>query len=142
MKNIYIILFLLLFSFSCSSNRVKHGYMFDLADHEFLQEGVTSKERVMKIMGSPSIVSDIEDEVWIYYSEDVSNFLFFKPTVKNREILAIRFNEKDLIENIKKLSLNDEDKKVDFTYKHTPVIGHKTGFFKSLFSNVGQVKPQ
>jgi outer membrane protein assembly factor BamE (lipoprotein component of BamABCDE complex) len=118
------------------------GYMFELSDHDVLQEGVTSKERVLKIMGSPTLISDFDSEVWIYYSEDVKNFLFFKPEITERNVLVIKFNDAQIIKEMKKINFADEAKKLNFVSNYTAVDSHKAGFFKSIFSNVGQIKTQ
>jgi len=128
---------------SCVSKQYKHGYMFDLADHDLLQEGVTTKEKVIKIMGSPTIISDLDsEEVWIYYSEDAESFLFFRPEVTARNILFLKFNSEDTIKELRKIDLAQEEKKLLFAADYTEVVSHKVGFFKSFFSNVGSVKPQ
>lgn len=133
---------LLIFTNSCVSRIDKHGFMFEFSDHEMLQEGVTTKERVLKMMGSPTLISDLDhDEAWIYFAEDLKGFLFFKPKIIERTILVIRF-ESDTIKELTKLSLNDEEKNLEFVADFTAVDGHKVGFFKSIFSNVGQIKPQ
>jgi outer membrane protein assembly factor BamE (lipoprotein component of BamABCDE complex) len=117
--------------------------MFDLSDHNLLQEGITSKERVLRIMGSPTLVSHLEsDESWIYYFENVRYLLFFYPEIKERSILVLKFDGSDVIKELRSLNLEDEDEKFAFVKKYTAVESHKTGFFKSIFSNVGQVKPQ
>ena len=142
MKNFLCYIFLLIASSSCVSRVDKMGYMFELSDHDVLQEGVTSKERVLKIMGSPTLISDFDSEVWIYYSEDVKNFLFFKPEVTERNVLVIKFNDAQIIKEMKKINFADEAKKLNFVSNYTAVDSHKTGFFKSIFSNVGQIKTQ
>ncbi len=143
MKNFLLVIFLLTMLSSCVSRLDKHGYMFDLSDHDLLQEGVTSKEKLLHIMGSPTIISDLSDnEAWIYFSEKVEHFLFFIPKITERELLVVRFDETGLVKEIKKIDLNDEDKKLQFVTNYTAVESHKAGFFKSIFSNVGQVKPQ
>ena len=142
MKIFLLSIFLLLGANSCVSRVDKHGFMFEFSDHEMLQEGVTTRERVLKMMGSPTLISDLdEDEAWIYFSEDLKRFLFFKPKIIERNVLVIRFKA-DTINELKKLTLNDEAQKLEFVSDYTVVNGHKTGFFKSIFSNVGQIKPQ
>lgn len=94
-------------------------------------------------MGSPSFISDLDhDEAWIYYSQELKHFLFFKPKTISREILVVRFDEKNLVKNLQKISLSDEERHLSFSMKHTAVEGHQVGLIKSFFSNVGQVKPQ
>lgn len=125
---------------SCVKNSYRLGYLFDLSDHQLLQEGVTSKERVLKIMGSPTMISNLDEEVWIYYSEDVERILFFIPDIKERTILTLRFDESETVKSIEKFDLSNEEKKMDFASHYTEVNSNKIGFFKSIFSNVGQVK--
>ncbi len=128
---------------SCISNYEKRGYEFDLSDHHLLQENVTSKESVMRIMGSPTIISELDgQENWIYYSENVKSFLFFIPKITSRTIFLIKFDDSNTIKSLQKFDLASENEKLKFISKYTEVAGHKTGFFKSIFSNIGQVKPQ
>ena len=142
MKNFLCYIFLLITVSSCVSRVDKMGYIFELSDHDILQEGITSKERVLKIMGSPTLISDFDSEVWIYYSEDVKNFLFFKPEVTERNVLVIKFNDAEIVKEMKRINFSDEVKKLNFVSNYTTVDSHKTGFFKSIFSNVGQIKAQ
>ena len=45
-------------------------------DINFIQKGVTSKNTLLKNLGSPTIVSYAKDkEVWIYYSENIKHIL-------------------------------------------------------------------
>jgi len=139
-KKIFLTILLLALS-SCISRVEKHGYMFDLTEIEALQEGITSKERVLKIMGSPTLVSELgNDESWIYYSEDVKHVLFFKPTTQERQVLVLTFGDNGVIRNLNKVNLSDEDEKIVFATNFTSTDDHETSLFKSFFSNVGQVK--
>lgn len=139
-KKIFLTIFLLALS-SCITRVEKHGYMFDLSETEALQEGITSRERVLKIMGSPTLVSELgNDETWIYYSEDVEHLLFFKPTTQQRQVLVLTFENNGIIRNLNKVSLSDEDEKLAFASNFTAIDDHETSLFKSFFSNVGQVK--
>jgi len=143
MKKNFFYIFLLIALNACVSKVDKRGYMFDMSDHNLLQEGITSKERVLKIMGSPTLISDLDsDEAWIYYAEDLKRLLFFKPDVISRDVLVVRFNEAGTIRELSRIDLNDEEKQLQFAANFTNVESRKIGFLKSLFSNVGQVKSQ
>jgi len=143
MKKNFFYIFLLIALNACVSKVDKRGYMFDMSDHNLLQEGITSKERVLKIMGSPTLISDLDsDEAWIYYAEDLKRLLFFKPDIISRDVLVVRFNEVGTIRELNRIDLNDEEKQLQFAANFTNVESRKIGFLKSLFSNVGQVKSQ
>jgi len=141
-KKHFILLLLVTTLNSCVSRVNKHGFMFDLSDQEQLKEEVSTKDFVLRAMGTPTIITDFDDdETWIYYSEDVRNFLFFKPKSVNREILSIKFN-RDTISQLQRYSLIDEEK-INFASNYTEVKNHdEEGFFKSIFSNIGQVRAQ
>jgi outer membrane protein assembly factor BamE (lipoprotein component of BamABCDE complex) len=143
MKKNFFYIFLLIALNACVSKLDKRGYMFDMSDHNLLQEGITSKERVLKIMGSPTLISDLDsDEAWIYYAENLKRLLFFKPDIISRDVLVIKFNEIGTIRELNRIDLNDEEKQLQFAANFTNVESRKIGFLKSLFSNVGQVKSQ
>ena len=127
---------------SCVSRIEKHGYMFDMSGYDLLQAGVTSKDRVERLMGSPTLVFDFGgEELWIYYSEDVKHFLFFDPKISNRRIVTIAFDQNGVINKLNSIGLEVENKELVFADKTTEVSDHERGLIKSFFSNVGQVRP-
>jgi len=140
-KKNFICLLLLIALASCLSKTNKHGYMFDLSDHEQLKEEVTTKDVVLRIMGSPTLVADLDnDETWIYFSEDVKTLLFFKPETIDRTIVSIKFSN-DVIKELRRYNLSDQSN-LKFASNYTKVNSNEIGFFTSIFSNIGQVKPQ
>lgn len=141
-KSTLVYLFLISAATSCISRVDKHGYMFELSDHHLLQSGITTKDRVLNIMGSPTIIADInDDETWIYYSEDVKKLLFFTPDVVSRNVISIKFDDSQTIKELTNYDISHESK-LEFASNYTKVNSVKHGFFKSLFGNIGQVRPQ
>ena len=141
MRFIYIFLILNLLT-SCITRLESKGYSFQLSEPQLIQEGVTSKESVMNIMGSPTIISDFNNQdVWIYYAEEVEKFLFYIPKIKSRKILMVTFDNGSTVNYVKEYDLNDE-KKLKFARSYTKVEGHEIGIFKSIIGNIGQVRAQ
>lgn len=141
-SSILMAIFLNIALSSCAPKIEKHGYMFDLSDHHLLQEEIITKSKVLSIMGSPTLISDLNgEEMWIYYAENVKKLLFFKPDIVNREIILLAFDNNEVLKKLENYSLANE-KKLNFSSDHTKVKSNKVGFFKSIFSNVGQIRPQ
>lgn len=141
MRFIYIFLILNLLT-SCITRVENKGYSFELSQPKLIQKGVTSKESVINIMGSPTIISDFNNQdVWIYYAEEVEKFLFYIPKIKTRRILMVKFDNGNTVNHIKEYHLNDE-KKLKFARSYTKVEGHEVGIFKSIIGNIGQVRAQ
>ncbi len=145
LKNKKFRYFLLIISFfnlsSCLSSVENTGFMFDLTDYEYLQEEVATKSEVLQIMGSASFVSHIDQEKWLYYSQNVKKFLFFKPKITDRKIVILTFDDNEILQKIENYSLKDE-KNIKFSSNYTKVEGFEKGIFKSLFSNIGRVSTQ
>lgn len=138
MKKLLIILTLL--ASSCISNIDKHGYMFDLVDSDNVEEGVTTKERMLREFGSPTYISYLDnDEIWMYFYEKTNRVLFFKPKILERKILVVNFKSSDTVREVEEFDLASEDKKFSFNSKYTKVESQEEGFIKGLFGNVGQV---
>jgi len=139
MKILLSLIFLNLAISSCAT-KVNHGYMFEYSDIHLLDVGM-DQNSVLGIMGSPTFKSQIEDETWFYMHEKTKSFLFFKPKIIERQILTLDFAGQN-ISDISKYSLEDQAQNFSFETKHSQVPEHKIGFFKSLISNIGQVKAQ
>ena len=128
---------------SCSFRVDKSGYMFENTDINIIKKGVTSKNTLLTSFGSPTITSFHDDkEVWIYFSENIKHILFFKPKVVERDVLVIKFDNEDRVSNIKKIDLEDEDREFFFNQNKTFVESHKSNFFKSIYENIGSIRPR
>ena len=137
-------LILLFFMVSACAFKVdKSGYMFENTDMNIIKKGVTSKNTLLTAFGSPTITSFYNDkEVWIYYSENIKHILFFKPKVIEREALVIKFDNEERVSSIKKIDLEDEDREFFFNQNKTFVESHKSNFFKSIYENIGSIRPR
>ncbi|MFT5703996.1 MAG: outer membrane protein assembly factor BamE (lipoprotein component of BamABCDE complex) [Rickettsiales bacterium] len=138
MKYLIIVLTLVIIT---SCNQVeKRGYAFDLSDYGRLKEQISNKNDVLSFMGYPSFTSEVGDnELWVYYSEDVQKFLFFQKKTLDRQIATISFNDQDIIRKIDNYSLSDQNS-VAISKKFTEVKNQKKSWWSQIFSNIGQVR--
>jgi outer membrane protein assembly factor BamE (lipoprotein component of BamABCDE complex) len=131
----------LIFLTSCIIQNEKRGYSFELSDYQLTKEGVSNQEMIIKMMGSPTFVSEGSDnkELWVYFSEDVRKLLFFKPKILDRKIMTISFDDSGTASKINNYSLNDENN-VKFASEFTEVQSNKKSFWSQIFGNIGQVR--
>jgi outer membrane protein assembly factor BamE (lipoprotein component of BamABCDE complex) len=126
---------------SCLSRVENRGYSFDLVDYK-VRDGLSSKDEITRNLGSPTLISYMNDEeFWIYFEEKISSLLFFKPTILNRTVSIMSFNESGVVKYYKNYSLKDRNK-IKFVKKITATRGVKKGFFADIFGNIGQISPQ
>ena len=138
MKTITILLSIILLT-SCSQIE-KRGYSFELSDYKNLKEGLNNKNNAIDAMGYPSLTNNSSgEELWIYYSEDIKKFLFFKPKILDRKIITVSFNANQTIKQIKTYDLADQTQ-VNFNPDYTKVKSAKLSWWKQIFGNIGQVR--
>ena len=115
--------------------------MFDLVDADYIEEGVTTKDRTLRELGSPTYISHLDnEEIWLYFYEKTDRVLFFKPKILDRKILLVNFKRSDTAMKVEEFSLLDEKSDFSFDKRFTQVESEKEGFIEGLFGNVGQVR--
>ena len=95
-----------------------------------------SKEEVSYILGSPSLVTGLNDDNWIYMSSTTKKVAFLNGKEIERDILALTFKDGALTK-IEEFDLADgNDIKID--KDETAQVEEKVGFFRKYFGGVGQ----
>ncbi|MCE3255217.1 MAG: bamE [Rickettsiaceae bacterium] len=129
----------LVFITSCSQVE-KRGYSFELSDYQLVKEKLNNKNDVLELMGYPSFTAEVKNqELWVYYSEDVKKLLFFKPKILDRKIVTIAFGKKDIVEKINSYSLEDQEK-IKLREGITRVDSQDKSWWSQIFGNIGQVR--
>ena len=96
--------------------------------------------KVRSVLGSPSTVVSFDKNTWIYMSSDIKRVAFFAPEEINRDVLTIKFNDKDEVSEIIRLGQEDGNK-VKISNDETETFGQEPGFFRKYFGGVGQYNP-
>ena len=137
----FYLFFTVLFLSSCSSDifLVHNGNMPSEDKITQLQKGQT-KEDVESLLGSPSVVSTLNNNEWLYMSSTVRKIAFLEPKTLERNILIIRFDEDGKITKISKLD-EENGKNIAIDKEETTSEGHNPGFFKKYFGGVGTYMP-
>ena len=123
---------------ACAPLRQTTGYQ--AIDHQpkEMKVGVDTKSTVLDQLGSPSVQSTFDPNVWYYVSQNTSQIGFHNPRVTKRSIVAITFNKDD--EKIVKLdtyTLKDGHI-VAFNGRETPTRGRELSGLEQLLGNVGR----
>ena len=128
---------------SCLNQTETRGYVFELSDYKLIKEGISGKDFVLEAMGNPTFIIDhnTNEELWVYFSEDIHKFLFFKPDILNRKIMIIAFDNNATVRKIANYDLKDQNN-VKFSNDYTKVDhNQKKGIFSEIFNNIGQIRP-
>ncbi|MDB2418945.1 outer membrane protein assembly factor BamE, partial [Amylibacter sp.] len=92
---------------SCSTIYKDHGYLPLDTDLKSVVVGKDTRNSVTELLGSPLGSGVLEDGAIFYISTKIKNFLFYEPKVVSRDMIVVSFDEKNLVENIEKFTLED-----------------------------------
>lgn len=124
---------------ACTATYQNHGYVPPEEDLNALVVGADSKSTVDDIIGPPSMsgmgLADGGD--YYYVRSRFREYGMFRPKVIDRRIVAISFDENELISNIEEFSLED-GRVVPLSRRVTDSSVLGKGFLRQLLGNIGQ----
>ncbi len=124
---------------ACEPIKTNQGYRLDPEQLAQIEAGVTNKDSVQAIMGSPSSIATFQTEgdAWYYISSKTEHLAFFAKEVKERDIVIVKFDINDVVAEIK--DLNKEDgQEIEIVERETPTGGRKLGLLEQIFGNLGR----
>jgi outer membrane protein assembly factor BamE (lipoprotein component of BamABCDE complex) len=102
-----------------------------------IEVGVTTKEQVGKLLGTPSSVSTFGASTWYYMFAETQRRAFLEPSVLRSNITRITFDEKNRVQVID--SVTEKDMQVvSHITRQEPTAGHSFGVLEQIFGNVGR----
>ena len=131
------LLFLFIFIYSCSPINKQHGYLLDdllISSEEILNFEIknTTKNEVLRAMGSPSIEIQDVDNVWIYLLSLNEKKVFNEDKLLFQNIYRFEFDEKGVL--LKQTVLtSDNFKKIAFSSDKTKVERNAYGITDQLY---------
>ena len=136
----YIIFFILVAT-SCTIKPVDdfHGIIFLEEKQKKLSINKSNKNDIIKILGTPSTQSILEDDIWIYIENRKSKSSLLKlgktiVTVNN--VLVLEIDNRGILKNKKFYNIDDQNE-LKFN-KNKTVMSDKDGFVYGVISSLRQ----
>ncbi len=122
----------------CSPIVDKRGYVPEEEKLSSVSIGSDDKERIYTKLGSPSTMATFEENTWYYISSRTERFGFFAPRITDRQIVAVTFDENDVVTNVANYGLED-GRVVNYVDRSTPTRGKELTFLEQMFGNIGRL---
>jgi outer membrane protein assembly factor BamE (lipoprotein component of BamABCDE complex) len=139
-KRIFVVLvFFIGYSLNgCASINEISGFMPPKTDIDKLKIGVHDKKSVTNIIGEPLNKNSNHLNSWVYAQQKSETLAFFEPKVKERKILDLTFDKKNILSHIDKYEIRD-GKKIEPAKKQVVTEGRRLTFWQQMFGNVGNL---
>jgi outer membrane protein assembly factor BamE (lipoprotein component of BamABCDE complex) len=121
----------------CTISVDQRGNLPDPEKLAQVQPGSTTKEQVVKVLGTPSSASTFNDDTWYYISRKTKQVAFFSPTVLDQQVYIVDFDNRGVVKNVDHRNLAD-GLPVEPAPGATPAPGRELTFLEQLVGNLGK----
>lgn len=122
---------------ACSPQVSQHGYTVDEAAVQRIVPGITPREEVARLLGSPSTLATFEDDRWYYVTQRLEQLSFYQSEITEQSVLTIAFDGRGIVQDVSHVTM-DEAIEVDPNANVTPTLGNELTVFEQLIGNVGR----
>ncbi|WP_270939408.1 outer membrane protein assembly factor BamE, partial [Falsiroseomonas oryzae] len=123
-----------------SSPPTYRGHAVVNEDLEQLTIGVSSRNDVQSLLGSPTASGTFDDSDWFYISSITRQRPGRALAVEDQQIVQIRFGGDGTVQEIRRLGPND-GRDIQVVSRVTPSPGNERTLMQQLFGNIGRVGP-
>ena len=121
---------------ACSETVTVRGHQFQESDLQRVTKGM-GQDQVRAALGSPTTTAAVgTGSAYYYISSTEGQAAFFKPTEKDRKVLAVYFTQMGSVDKVAQYGLKD-GKVFDYVKNETPSQTRDEGILKALFRNLG-----
>jgi len=123
---------------ACSPITSYSGFQTIDSDPKDVKVGTDTKSTVRAKLGSPSVQSTFDPNVWFYVNQMKERVAFRRARVTARNVTAITFNkDSEMVETVNVYTLKD-GKVIAFNNRETPTRGREMTVLEQLLGSVGR----
>lgn len=122
----------------CAPIVKNHGYAPDDALLSDITVGQDTRGSVRRKIGRPSTTGVYNEAGWYYVATTVEEYLYHGPKVVDRRVVAVEFNENDVVAAVNVYGV-DDGRIIDLQTRTTPTHGRKLTILQQLLGNLGTV---
>lgn len=102
-----------------------------------IKPGVTDKQTVTRLLGTPSTTAAFNSNTWYYISRETKQMAFLDPHVLDQQVVVVNFDDKGIVTGIEHKGLSDAQA-VTPNPNATPAQGREFTFLEQLIGNFGK----
>lgn len=122
---------------ACSPKVDVTGYVFSDENLSEIMLGMSDRDAVYSILGSPSSRSSFGTESWYYVNNTKEAYAFMQYEVTEQDVLRITFDDFGIVQEMKRFDMSDSAD-IEIVQRETPSEGHSLGFVEQILGNIGR----
>ena len=122
---------------ACGATVDSRGYVPDAEALKQIQPGIQTRNDVAELLGTPSTVTPLNQNTWIYVSRKTETVAFFEPKVLEQNVVVVEFNDAGVVQDLRHYTLAD-GQVIDPVTRKTPAPGKELTLLEQLIGNVGR----
>ena len=122
---------------ACAPVKDTRGYMPDQEQVAQVTPGVTTKDKVYDLFGSPSSMGTFDQKVWYYIEKKTEKRAFTPEETTDQQVLAVEFDQSGTVTEIKRWGMKD-GVAVTPVARVTETRGRELSFLQQVFGNLGR----
>jgi len=126
---------------SCSAIYRTHGHAPSDFELEDVIVGIDTQESLEGTIGRPGSTGVLQDSDWYYVQSRWRHYGWKAPEETEREVVAIRFDEEGVVENVERFGLQD-GRAVVLSRRVTDSNIRGIGFLRQLLGNIGNISAE
>jgi outer membrane protein assembly factor BamE (lipoprotein component of BamABCDE complex) len=121
----------------CAPDIEQRGDLPTSAQIAQIHPGKTTKDQVVKILGSPSSVGVFDANAWYYISKRTSQSAFFLPNTTDQQVYIVDFTKDGVVSAVDHKGLKDAEN-ITPAPGATPAPGRELTFLEQIIGNLGR----
>ncbi|WP_316015590.1 outer membrane protein assembly factor BamE [Roseobacter sp. HKCCA0434] len=120
---------------ACAPRLSSHGYAPPDVELDRITVGQDTKASVGAALGRPSDAGVLTDQAWYYVSTSTSAYLYSAPEVIDRRVVAIQFDEAEVVRDVSVYGLED-GRPIRLVTRTTETFGNELSIIDQVLGNV------
>jgi outer membrane protein assembly factor BamE (lipoprotein component of BamABCDE complex) len=122
---------------ACAPVTSYNGFQAREEKPQDVKVGVDTKSTLLSSLGSPSMKSTFDPNVWFYVSQITDEYAYYKPRVRTRDVVRITFGADEKVTEVKHLTLGD-GYLVAYDRRETPTRGRSLSWIEQVLGTIGR----
>jgi outer membrane protein assembly factor BamE (lipoprotein component of BamABCDE complex) len=122
---------------ACAPQVSQHGHTIDADSVARITPGVTSREEVARLLGSPSALATFEDDRWYYVTQRRESRSFFQNEITEQDVVTVTFDDRGVVRNVERHGM-DQAMAIEPDPDATQTLGNELTIVEQLIGNIGR----